>query len=125
MKDIDQISLDKVSSFYKDRFSDASDFVFTFVGDFKVNEMKPYIEKYLGSLPSINRQESFIDHKVRIEDQKKNIIVKENSENKSTNYRIYNNLFKNNIKNRSTLYVLENILNRIFFYYIRNACFLV
>ena len=113
LKDIDQISLDKVTNFYKDRFSDASDFVFTFVGDFKVNEMKPYIEKYLGSLPSINRQESFIDHKVRIEDQKKNIIVKENSENKSTNYRIYNNLFKNNIKNRSTLYVLENILNRI------------
>ena len=113
LKDIDQISLDKVTNFYKDRFSDASDFVFTFVGDFKVNEMKPYIEKYLGSLPSINRQESFIDHKVRIEDQKKNIIVKENSENKSTNYRIYNNSFKNNIKNRSTLYVLENILNRI------------
>ena len=29
LKDIDQISLDKVTNFYKDRFSDASDFVFT------------------------------------------------------------------------------------------------
>ena len=62
LEDVNSISLEKVNNFYKDRFSDSSDFIFFFVGDFKIDKMKPYIEKYLGSLPSIGRNETFIDH---------------------------------------------------------------
>ena len=43
LEDIDQIKLDKINNFYMDRFADSSDFVFTFVGDFSIDEMKPYI----------------------------------------------------------------------------------
>jgi zinc protease len=110
---IDQIKLDRINNFYMDRFADSSDFVFTFVGDFLIDEMRPYIEKYLGSLPSINRKENYIDRNVRIENKSKYIEVRENSEKKSTNYRIYSQRFENIIKNRTTLYVMENILNRI------------
>ena len=110
---IDQIKLDKINNFYMDRFADSSDFVFTFVGDFSIDEMKPYIEKYLGSLPSINRKENYIDHNVRIENKSRYIEVMENLEEKSVNYRIYNQRFENIIKNRTTLYVLGNVLNRI------------
>ena len=56
---IDKVSLDRALEMYKDRFSDASDFVFTFVGAFKVDEIKPLLEKYLGGLPSTDRDDTF------------------------------------------------------------------
>jgi len=113
LEDIDKIKLDKIKDFYKERFADSSDFIFTFVGDFSIDEMKPYIEKYLGSLPNINRNEYFVDHMVRKENKSLYINVRENSEEKSINYRIYTHEIKNNIKNRTGLYILKNILDRI------------
>jgi zinc protease len=46
-----QMSLDKSFAFYKDRFADASDFTFVFVGSVDVATIKPLVERYLGSLP--------------------------------------------------------------------------
>jgi zinc protease len=60
-KILDEINLDKALSFYKDRFADASDFIFFFVGSFQLDKMKPLVEQYLASLPSINRKESWRD----------------------------------------------------------------
>jgi zinc protease len=54
-------SLDKGFAFYQDRFSDASRFVFTVVGNFDVETIKPYLAAYLGSLPSTNSKETFKD----------------------------------------------------------------
>jgi zinc protease len=62
---IDQWNLDKSMAFYKDRFADASDFTFVFVGSFDPATIKPLVEKYLGSLPSIHRKESWKDVGVR------------------------------------------------------------
>jgi len=62
---IDEWNLDKSMAFYKDRFADASDFTFVFVGSFDPATMKPLVEKYLGSLPSIRRKESWKDVGVR------------------------------------------------------------
>jgi zinc protease len=54
---VDRMSLDRSLAFYKDRFADASDFLFVFVGSFDLQTMKPLVEKYLGSLPSLRRNE--------------------------------------------------------------------
>jgi zinc protease len=59
LDELNAASLDKTFGFYKDRFSDASNFVFTFVGNFTVDAVKPYIEEYMASLPSTNRKETF------------------------------------------------------------------
>ncbi|WP_149242672.1 M16 family metallopeptidase [Dyadobacter sp. 32] len=56
---IDKVSLDRAIEIYKNRFADASDFVFTFVGAFKIEEIKPLLEKYLGGLPSTDRDDTF------------------------------------------------------------------
>ncbi|HVW94585.1 MAG TPA: insulinase family protein [Mucilaginibacter sp.] len=56
---LNKATLDKAFAFYKDRFSDASGFVFTFVGNFDVEVLKPYIETYLASLPSTNKKETY------------------------------------------------------------------
>jgi zinc protease len=49
---VDQWNLDKSLAFYKERFADASDFTFVFVGTFDLQTMKPLVERYLGGLPS-------------------------------------------------------------------------
>lgn len=47
---VDKIDYDRVMEMYKDRFKDASDFTFYFVGNIDVEKMKPMIAKYLGGL---------------------------------------------------------------------------
>lgn len=58
---IDQIDLDKAYTIYQERFADASDFTFTFVGAFDAQKIKPLLETYLGSLPNLSRIESAKD----------------------------------------------------------------
>jgi zinc protease len=61
---VDQMDLDRSMAFYKSRFADASDFTFVFVGSFDVPSMKPLVERYLASLPSIGRVEAAVDRGV-------------------------------------------------------------
>jgi zinc protease len=56
---LSKTSLDKAYAFYKDRFADASGFVFTVVGNFDVKTIEPYLQAYLGNLPSTNRKEVY------------------------------------------------------------------
>jgi len=58
---VDQWNLDKSMAFYKDRFADASDFTFVFIGSFDLPTMQPLVERYLGSLPATHRHESWKD----------------------------------------------------------------
>ena len=53
---IDKMDYDKILSMYQDRYKDASDFTFIFVGNVNVEEMKPLIAEYLvHCLPSTAR----------------------------------------------------------------------
>lgn len=61
---IDSIDYDKILAMYHDRFKDASDFTFIFVGNVDIESMKPLIARYLGALPAIHRKETFKDNKV-------------------------------------------------------------
>jgi zinc protease len=56
-----EINLDRAFAFYKDRFADASDFSFVFVGNFEPEKIKPLVEQYLATLPSLKRTESWRD----------------------------------------------------------------
>lgn len=42
---------------YRDRFGDASDFTFVFVGSFEPETLRPHVETYLASLPDLDRIE--------------------------------------------------------------------
>jgi zinc protease len=52
-------------AFYQDRFRDAGDFTFVFVGDIDPDEMRPLVETYLGGLPASGREETWRDTGVR------------------------------------------------------------
>ena len=58
---VDKWNLEKSMALYKDRFADASDFIFVFVGDLDLAVIKPLVERYLASLPSTRRTETWKD----------------------------------------------------------------
>jgi zinc protease len=55
---------EKVYNIADSRFRDAGDFNFLFVGNIDITTMKPLIEKYIGSIPDLPREEEWIDHKL-------------------------------------------------------------
>lgn len=57
VNDLDKVNQAKALEIYKDRFADASDFTFVIVGSFTEDEIKPYLEEYVASLPTTNRAE--------------------------------------------------------------------
>ncbi len=58
---LDEVNLDKAVMVYKERFADFSDFVFFFVGSFQLEKIKPLVEQYLATLPSLSRNEKWKD----------------------------------------------------------------
>jgi zinc protease len=52
-----QMKLETSLAFYKSRFADASDFTFVFVGTIDLDAIKPLVEQYIGSLPSLRKPE--------------------------------------------------------------------
>jgi zinc protease len=56
-----EMSLRKSYRIYQDRFSDAGDFTFVFVGTFSPDSLKPLVQTYLGGLPSTGRHEQWRD----------------------------------------------------------------
>lgn len=58
---VESLDLARGFEIYQDRFSDASDFIFVFVGSFDVDELTALAQTYLGTLPATDRQESWQD----------------------------------------------------------------
>ena len=60
-----ETDLHSAVNFYRDRFGDAGDFTFIIVGNFTTESIKPLVLQYLGSLPTHNRRESWVDHQIK------------------------------------------------------------
>ena len=63
--DFDSLDVRRSFEFYRDRFADASDFTFYLVGNFDPAEIRPLVERYLGGLPSLRREERGRDLGIR------------------------------------------------------------
>jgi zinc protease len=108
---LDKIDFAKSFAFYKDRFSDASDFTFVFVGNFKVDSMKPLIAKWLGALPSTGRKETWRDTGIRPPTGVVQRVVKKGTEPKSRTALIFTGPFEYTRENRYYLSALAELLN--------------
>jgi zinc protease len=64
-EDLDKIDFQRAYNIYKERFADASDFTFVFVGNFDVEGITPMLETYLGSLPTVERKDNWVDLGIR------------------------------------------------------------
>ncbi len=61
LESLDETDLLESLEFYEERFSDAGDFTFVFVGDIDLEAIRPLVERYLGGLPATGRDESWRD----------------------------------------------------------------
>ncbi len=54
-EDVDRLNQEGMQAFYAERFRNAADFTFFFVGAFKVDEVVPLLDTYLATLPSTGK----------------------------------------------------------------------
>lgn len=60
-KQLSELNIDKMYKIFRERFSNASDFSFAFVGSLKIDEIIPLIEKYIGGISTTNKTEKWQD----------------------------------------------------------------
>jgi zinc protease len=111
MDQLNKASLDKAFDFYKARFADASGFTFTLVGNFTVDQVIPYLEAYLGSLPANNHKEIYRSLNVHPVTGQVIRTITKGSGDKSTVQLVYSGTYDYNEANNIQLDALEEILN--------------
>ena len=104
-------SLDKAYSYFKDRFADASAFTFTVVGNFKPETIKPYLEVYLGGLPSTNRKETYKNLGIHPAAGVINKTVYKGIDDKATVQLVFSGDYQFTAANNVQIDALEEILN--------------
>ena len=62
---LDSVDIARSLAIYRERFADASGFTFFLVGSFTPDSVRPLVERYLASLPSLNRNEKARDVGIR------------------------------------------------------------
>ena len=107
----DAISLDRAYEIYKERFADASDFTFFFVGNINADTIRPLIERYLGSLPSLKRKEAGKDLGIYPPEGHLRKVVYKGSEEKATVQLVFNGPYTYDADRNMAMNALEEVLN--------------
>ncbi|MCA9733308.1 MAG: insulinase family protein [Deferribacteres bacterium] len=97
--------------FYKNRFADAGDFSFFFVGNFDLKIMKPLIKTYLASLPALDRKESWKDVGMRSPKGVIQKVVRKGKEPKSQTSIVFTGPFEWSRQARYNLQAMVNVLS--------------
>ena len=118
LQKLEAINPDRAYQIYKERFADAGNFTFTFVGSIDMNTIKPLLEKYLGSLPSTNQHEQAKDLNIHAPAGRIEKTVYKGSEPKATVYLVYTGKYdyspENNVKMDALKETLEiRLLERL------------
>jgi len=106
-----QLDLDEMYRIYKERFSDASGFTFVFVGNFKIDSIRPLLEKYLGGLPALHKNEIARDHGIYIPPGQITKKVFKGSENKATVTMVFSGDYQYSPENNIVLTALKEVLS--------------
>lgn len=108
---LNQVDLAKAQTLYNDRFADASDFTFLFVGNFTNEQITPLLLQYLASLPAINRNENWVNEEINTPKGRISKNVKRGVEPKSTTRIVFSGEFDYARQNRYDMYSMMQILN--------------
>lgn len=112
---LEQLDYDRILEMYKERFADADDFRFYFVGNIDIEKVKPLIAQYIGSLPTLPGSESIIDRKM---DYAKGIVVNEYAKKQETPMAtiamFHTGSFEYTLKNKILLDYLTQILRALY-----------
>jgi zinc protease len=108
---LDQIDLQTALRVYRERFADVGDFVFTFVGSFSPDSLRPLAERYLASLPARGRQETWRDVGLRPPTGVVERTVRRGVEPKAQTRLVFTGPFTQSRENRFALLALQEVLN--------------
>ncbi|HBN06282.1 MAG TPA: hypothetical protein DD434_10925, partial [Bacteroidales bacterium] len=104
-----QMNIDEMYKIFRERFSDASDFTFAFIGNIDIDKTIPLIEKYIGSIPSKNRNEKWLDKDAPFAKGVVDKVVYKGQDNKGTMVVVGNHSFEWNDKERMATRLLNDI----------------
>ena len=110
---LDEMDLATSMAVYQDRFADAGDFSFFFVGNFTLEGIEPLVRTYLGGLPTTGREETWRDVGIEAPEGVVDKAVYRGIEPKSRSQMIFTGPFeydgwKNNLELRAMTSVLAN-----------------
>lgn len=108
---ISEVQLDEALRFYQQRFADASDFTFVFVGNFTLDSIRPLIAEYIASLPSLERKEKGRDVGIRPPTGVVEKTVRRGTEPKSQTQIVFTGDFDYTRVNRQALNALREVLD--------------
>jgi zinc protease len=110
MELLGEMDLDRSMDIYRDRFADAGDFTFFFVGNFDLEHIRSLAQTYLGNLPSTGRIETWRDTGI---DHPRGVIkkiVQKGLEQKSRVNLIFTGPFDFNRQNRYDIQSMVSVL---------------
>lgn len=110
LESLEAINLDKAYQIYKERFADAANFSFTFVGSIDMKTIKPLLEKYLGSLPATGKNEQPADLNINPPAGRIEKIVYKGSEPKASVTLVYSGSYDDNFKNNMKMIAMNEVL---------------
>ena len=110
VEELSRMDLGKSMAFYKDRFADASDFTFVFVGNLDLEKIKPLVCRYLGGLPALGRKETWKDWRVSTPEGVVKRKVLKGVEPKSLEAVVFSGPFRSTQENRLALRASAQVL---------------
>ena len=114
-EDVEKISYDRVLDIYKERFANAADFDFYFVGDLNVDSVAPLLAKYLGALPVSKKMEkaNVIDRRLT-KGERTCIFEKEQDTPNATVNFVYHASLKENLRNDILVDMLQQAMDMLY-----------
>ncbi|MBR4467914.1 MAG: insulinase family protein [Bacteroidales bacterium] len=114
-EDYDKVDYAKALKLYADRFKDANNFVFTFVGNIDPETFEPLVEQYIGALKTKKNDETWTTNVPAITDKDVTSHYTKAMENpKVTCYMVYNGDMEFNRKNQLTMQVLSDVMDIVY-----------
>jgi len=114
-EDYDKVDYAKALKLYADRFKDANNFVFTFVGNIDPETFEPMIEQYIGALKTKKNDETWTANAPAITDKDVNCHYTKAMENpKVSCYTIFNGDMEYTRKNQLTMQALNDVMDIVY-----------
>ncbi|MEI6854156.1 MAG: insulinase family protein, partial [Bacteroidota bacterium] len=110
-KQLNSIDLDVLYKIYSERFANVGDMKFFIVGNIDADSIAPVLEKYLGSLPSNGKSETWQDKSVKFPAGITDISIKKGTDQKSMVGLIFDEKFEWNDKNLIALKMAKEIIS--------------
>ena len=114
-EDYDKVDYAKALKLYTDRFKDANNFVFTFVGNIDPETFEPLVEQYIGSLKTKKNDETWTANVPAITDKDVNSHYTKAMENPMvTCYMVYNGEMEYTMENQMKMQVLSDVMDIVY-----------